>query len=140
MSMTNYIGRVRVVSNAPRPDVPDNWIVMNAPRPLYGHKSDLQPGPEGLFTVAIDPSEADAAWMVKENRGLDACTVIYLTPELLLQIGLAHYMAKARSEAQIGLIARHAADAATLPTLRDSAVTTHGWDVLKSAFNPISER
>lgn len=66
--------------------------------------------------------------------------MIYLTPELLLQIGLAHYMAKARSEAQIGFIARHAADAATLPTLRDSAVTTHGWDVLTSAFNPTSER
>ena len=59
MSMTNYIGRIRVVSDAPRPDVPDNWIVMNAPRPLYGHKSDLQPGPEGLFTVAIDPSDPE---------------------------------------------------------------------------------
>jgi hypothetical protein len=139
MSMTSYIGRVRIFQT-PRPDVPDNWIVMNAPRPLYGHKTHLQPGPEGMFTVAIDPSEADAAWMIKENRGLDACTVIYLSPELLLQIGLAHYMAKARTEAQIGLIARHATEAAGLATLQDSAITTHGWDVLTGALNPTSER
>ena len=140
MSMTSYTGRVRIVSNEQRPPVPANWIVMNAPRPLYGHRTNLQPGPEGLFTVAIDPAESDAAWMVKENRGLDACTVVYLTPDLLLQIGLAHYAAKAQSEAQIGLITRHAAEASTLAKPGDSLLTTHGWDILNVAFNPTNGR
>lgn len=141
MSMTRHTGRVRIVSNAPRPDAaPVNWIVMNAPRPLHGHRTGLPGGPEGLFTVAIDPAESDAPRMIKENRALDACTVVYLTPDLLLQIGLAHYIAKACTEEQIDRIAQCAADAPTLSSPADSVIATHGWDILNGTFNPTNGR
>lgn len=136
-NMQDNIARIRIISSSERPaDVPFNWIIMNAPRPLDGHKTNLPDNPEGLFTVAIDPAESDAPRMIKENRTLNACTVVYLTPDLLLQIGLAHYAAKAYTKEQIDRIARCAAKAPDLSSPANSVISTHGWDVLNGAFNP----
>lgn len=128
MTMTSRTGHVRIERTAARPDVPSDWIVMNAPRPLYGTKEGLGYGPEGAFTVAIDPADEQAAWMVKENRGLDACTVLYLPDELLFQVGLAHYVAIASSEQMIANVVKYAA--------RDSRIIgNHGFDVLTGGLN-----
>lgn len=58
-------------------DAPAGWIVMNAPRPLAGHKS-LEGGPflTGRFYAAIDPAELNAAGLIDANRKLDAAIVM----------------------------------------------------------------
>jgi len=141
MSFTSYTGRVRIVTDQPRPDdVPAHWLLMNAPRPLYGKQIPGR-GPEGAFVVAIDPADADAAWQVKENRGLDACTLVHLTPAQLFQIGFAHYVAKATTEGSVQIICSRAAEDA--PKIDDdlrAILATHGWDVLNLAFNPPADK
>lgn len=128
MSMTLRKGRVRIDSINDRPDVPPDWLIMNAPRPICGTKEELGYGPEGAFTVAIDPADEMAAWMVKENRGLDACTVLYLPDELLFQVGFAHYVATVRSEQMIASVVEYAA--------KDSRmIGDHGFTVLTSGLN-----
>lgn len=121
-------GRVRIDSINHRPDVPPDWLIMNAPRPICGTKEELGYGPEGAFTVAIDPTDDMAAWMIKENRGLDACTVLYLSDELLSQIGFAHYAAIAPGDGMIANVIKSV-------TSYDKAIAKHGFDVLISALN-----
>ena len=58
-------------------DVPTNWVVMNAPRPLLGTKT-LEGGPflSGRFYAAIDPADSMAATFLAENVKLDARVVL----------------------------------------------------------------
>ena len=128
MSMTSRKGRVRIDPINQRPDVPPDWLIMNAPRPLYGTKEELGYGPEGAFTVAINPADDMAAWMIKENRGLDACTVLYISDSQLFEIGFAHYAAIASSEGMITHVIEYAAR-------DDRTIGKHGLDVLLSGFN-----
>jgi hypothetical protein len=128
MSMTLRKGRVRIDSINDRPDVPPDWLIMNAPRPICGTKEELGYGPEGAFTVAIDPADDMAAWMIKENRGLDACTVLYISDSQLFEIGFAHYAAIASSEGMIANVIKSV-------TSYDEAIAKHGFDVLISALN-----
>lgn len=101
---TERFGRVRVVSLAKRPDVPDNWVIMNAPRPLRGTRllSDMRnPQPyakEGNFVVAINPQDPDAALCIATNRSLDACVLVFVPDALLRQMGAAYSVAYARTE------------------------------------------
>lgn len=59
-------------------DAPSNWLLMNAARPLLGHKT-LGGGPflAGRFYAAIDPSDNMAEPYVEENRKLDGHVVFY---------------------------------------------------------------
>lgn len=101
---TGRFGRVRVVSHAKRPDVPDNWVIMNAPRPLSGTRllSDMRnPQPyarEGNFVVAIDPADPDAARHIAANRAADACVLVFVPESLIVQMGAAYYFAFVRAE------------------------------------------
>ena len=65
-------------------DVPANWIVMNAPRPLLGTKT-MEGGPflSGRFYAAIDPADSAAAAFVAENVKLDARVVLQGIDEAL---------------------------------------------------------
>jgi hypothetical protein len=128
MSMTSYIGRVRIDHINVRPDVPTDWLIMNAPRPLYGTKTRFGYGPEGSFTVAIDPSDEQAAWMIKENRGLDACTVLYISDEQLFQIGFACYAALASSEEMISQVVKYVIK-------DDRCIGDHGLAMLLRGIN-----
>lgn len=71
-------------------DVPGDWIVMNAPRPLLGTKT-LEGGPflSGRFYAAIDPADSAAAAFVVENKKLDARVVFQgIPPELQVEMAL----------------------------------------------------
>lgn len=71
-------------------DVPDGWIVMNAPRPLLGTKT-LEGGPfmSGRFYAAIDPADSMAAGFVAENIKLDARVVLQgISTELQIEMAL----------------------------------------------------
>ena len=71
-------------------DVPADWIVMNAPRPLLGTKT-LDGGPflSGRFYAAIDPAESAAKSFVEQNVKLDARVVLQeIAPELQVEMAL----------------------------------------------------
>lgn len=59
-------------------DAPADWLLMNAARPLMGHKT-LGGGPflAGRFYAAIDPSDSMAERYVEENRKLDGHVVFF---------------------------------------------------------------
>jgi hypothetical protein len=65
-------------SNRPA-DIPENWIILNAPRPLYGHKQWDGPFLHGIFYAAIDPDDDAGNWMLKNSISLDAWVVAYVT-------------------------------------------------------------
>ena len=56
---------------AERPDVEQDWLIFNAPRPLYGHKEWQGDFLHGVFYAAVDRHGDRAAWMVRENCMLD---------------------------------------------------------------------
>lgn len=70
-------------------DAPSDWIVMNAPRPLAGHKT-LEGGDfmAGRFYAAIDPNGEGAASMVENNRSLDARVIMTVSKETQAKMAL----------------------------------------------------
>lgn len=69
-------------------EVPADWLVMNAPRPLLGTKTiDNGEFLTGRYYAAIDPSDYMAAAYVKENIKLAAEMVLYA--EMPVQIEMA---------------------------------------------------
>lgn len=63
-------------------DAPKTWLLMNAARPIAGHKTAGN-GPflAGRFYAAIDPEDEWAASYIETNRALDAHVVVQLTQE-----------------------------------------------------------
>ena len=134
---TERFGRVRIVGHA-RPDADDRTIFMNAPRPITGTRylSDpARPQPyavEGLFVVAIDPTDPDAARHIAANRSLDACVLVFVPPVLLEQIGAASYVVYARSDWQTGALVQEIAGRMDPSNL----LASKGRNVLEKALNP----
>lgn len=101
---TERFGRVRVTTSARPSDVPEDWVIMNAPRPLSGTRllgdmrTPVDYAAEGMFVVAIDPSDPDAARHIAANRSLDACVLVFVPESVLLQLGAAYYVAFTRSD------------------------------------------
>ncbi len=60
-------------------DVPANWTIYNAPRPIYGHREWQGDFACGIFYAAIDPNGEGAEWMHSENRLNKACVVKYVS-------------------------------------------------------------
>ncbi len=73
-----------------RRDVPENWWVFNAPRPLYGSLCECKDGPKaftwqgefqfGIFYAAVDPQDPYARMWLAENFSLRATLLHYITP------------------------------------------------------------
>jgi len=58
--------------NDPRPaDIPENWEIYNAARPLCGHKHWQGKFRHGVFFVAIDPTDKFADGFRKRTIDLD---------------------------------------------------------------------
>lgn len=70
-------------------DVPENWIVMNAPRPLLGHQT-FSNGPflSGRYYAAIDPCDSMASIYIEKNRQLDARVVIQASKAVQVEMAL----------------------------------------------------
>lgn len=61
----------------------DDWKIYNAPRPLYGTVTWVDPkhGIEGWFFAAINPFDEDAARWTKHTLEWDGCLLIYVSQE-----------------------------------------------------------
>ncbi|WP_156915980.1 hypothetical protein [Desulfatirhabdium butyrativorans] len=64
-------------------DVPPNWIIFNAPRPLYGDKEWQGDFIHGRFYVAVDPNGDQAAWCVQQNKAMDAWVYQYVDKDTM---------------------------------------------------------
>lgn len=63
---------------AARPsDVPAEWVIFNAPRPLYGDMEWRGDFLHGVFYVAVNPDDRYAEERIKRNLELDAWVVHY---------------------------------------------------------------
>ncbi len=86
------------ISFQPRPTqtpsgipIPENWIIFNAPRPMFGSEpTDQEPGGNvrlewagewvrGCLFSAVNPDDPMAYWQAKENIGLDGYVVKYVS-------------------------------------------------------------
>lgn len=77
-----------------RPDIPGDWIVCNAPRPLVGTKVWRGPFVTGVFYAAIAPDDEQKDWMIVRNSSDDAAQLIYHDEAELVAIGWAYYEQK----------------------------------------------
>lgn len=130
---TGRTGRVRFITDAPRPDVPANAIIMNAPRPLYGNPLSLH-GPEGLFTVWVDPTSEDAAWQIEHNRSLDACGLVFIARQTVLDLGIAHFAAITRTQTGAAALVRAMNRAGA--NVDAGAIIDHGLNQLRRLAEP----
>jgi len=60
-------------------DVPDGWIVYNAPRPITGQMKWISDFYAGAFYVAVDPAHEQAEEWDTRNAELDATVLVYFT-------------------------------------------------------------
>lgn len=80
-----------VTDKHPMPDVPADWVVMNATRPLLGDRRLDGDGPylSGRFYAAIDPSQGEfAAQYIERNRCDDASIVFVADKETQIAMAL----------------------------------------------------
>lgn len=81
--------KARLTEYRPFADLPEHWLVMNAARPLLGHR--LLEGGEflaGRFYAAIDPADSMAARYAEENHKLDARVVLHASVDTQQQMAL----------------------------------------------------
>ena len=71
--------------------VPENWIVCNAPRPLYGDYNWEGPFITGVFYAGIDPEGDEAAFCLHRNAELDARRLIFHTRQELIDYAVEWY-------------------------------------------------
>lgn len=76
----------------PRPaDIPADWQIWNAPRPLAGHRWWIGDFCRGVHYAAIDPSQPDAARLTRDNRGLAAFPCRWVTMSEIREWARAYY-------------------------------------------------
>ena len=71
---------VTIVGDRPA-DIPADWTIWNAPRPLYGQKNWTGDFISGRFYSATDPSDPFSEGFERENRRNDAVILAYIMPE-----------------------------------------------------------
>jgi hypothetical protein len=71
--------------------VPAEWTIWNAPRPIYGDitwKGDFL---SGVFYAAINPDGDDCKRFTQLNIELDACKIFYVDEEEALDLMVTYY-------------------------------------------------
>lgn len=71
-----------------QPTFPENWIVMNAARPLLGHASQEGKFLDGVYYAAINPDDGMAGAYLEENRKLSASVVVTASEEEQAQMAI----------------------------------------------------
>lgn len=67
---------------ADQPDItPAHWHILNAPRPLFGHKTWKGEFRNGVHYAGVAPDGEHAAEYLRENRMLDAVLLRFVTYE-----------------------------------------------------------
>lgn len=69
-------------------EIPTGWIVMNAPRPLLGHKMIEGEFLTGRFYAGIDLNDSMAESYIRENEKLDARLVVVLARDDQMEVAL----------------------------------------------------
>ena len=69
-------------------DVPDGWILMNAPRPLLGQKTMEGDFVSGRHYAALDPTDSMTHAYLKENVELDARVLVVVPREMQMEVAL----------------------------------------------------
>jgi hypothetical protein len=69
-------------------DVPEGWILMNAPRPLLGQKTMEGAFVSGRHYAALDPEDSMTPGYLKENVALDARLVVAVPREVQMDVAL----------------------------------------------------
>jgi len=82
--------RIRHVCSE-RPDVPEDWVICNAPRPIVGTKTWTGPFIEGVFYAAIDPVDEQKDWMIMRNSSQSAVQIFYHTESALVSLAIIYY-------------------------------------------------
>ena len=98
-------------------DVPEDWIICNAPRPLYGDREFNGPFLSGVLYVAVDPTGDQAAFCLHRNAELCGVELVFHTEDDLIETALEWYRVN-YAEAQIdvtdkdhrGMLVRRALD------------------------------
>jgi len=72
--------KVELVRERPR-DVPSDWRIFNAPRPLYGHMNWQGDFVSGIFYVAVNPDGEYADTFIRKNHEQDAIELVYLSQQ-----------------------------------------------------------
>ena|GEM_PF-2688397 len=73
-----------IVGTRPK-DIPENWLIFNAPRPLLGHKEWTGDFYHGRFFVAVDPAGYIPEQWIKANCSLDGWLIKYISEEDAIQ-------------------------------------------------------
>ncbi len=60
-------------------DIPQNWLIFNAPRPLCGARCWTGEFRHGIYYAAVDPADYAAAVFVRQNDNLDGYLTEYPT-------------------------------------------------------------
>ena len=74
------VKRIPVIGERPH-SIPENCLIFNAPRPLYGHMEWQGEFEHGIFYVAIDPDSHGAEGFIEGNISLDGLLIEYWTKE-----------------------------------------------------------
>ena len=82
--------RIRHVC-AERPDVPEDWVICNAPRPIVGTKIWTGPFITGVFYSAFSMNDEQYGWMDMHNSSQDAVQVFYHAESTLISLATAYY-------------------------------------------------
>ena len=69
-------------------DVPNGWIVMNAPRPILGQKTMEGDFVSGRHYAALDPADSMTDVYIKENVKLDARVLVVVPREMQMDVAL----------------------------------------------------
>jgi hypothetical protein len=85
MKTIKLIGKTRAA------DIPQEWAIHNAPRPLYGTKTWEGDFIHGIFYAAIDPADEFAPGWLKENDRNDAYELVYLSREQAIPLAYQYY-------------------------------------------------
>jgi len=76
---------------ADRPDVPEDWIICNAPRPIIGTKTWTGPFITGVLYAAFAKDDEQADWMIMRNSTQGAVQVFYHTESTLVSLAMLYY-------------------------------------------------
>ena len=127
-----------VVTLAERPALPEGWIILNAARPIVGTDTWEENFLSGAHWAAIDPTDGDAAEMLRVAEESEAVVVAYLSRDAVTQL------AEARRTAIVASLGRRASmrsggDAMMCAALRKPLPDSHIFEtahMIQDALQP----
>ena len=72
-------------------DIPQDWVICNAPRPIVGTKIWTGPFITGVLYAAFAMDDEQSDWMIMRNSIQDAVMVFYHTESALVSLAMAYY-------------------------------------------------